>query len=58
MSGPGVQGKSPVFQKPDDVFIYQSCVEMSDLESFMGGYYLFRNLREGEQANDLMEEYN
>ncbi|CDW76718.1 UNKNOWN [Stylonychia lemnae] len=54
--GPGVQGKQPVFKTPDDFYIYQTCIERSDLTSFMEGYYLFRFLREGEEATDEEED--
>ena len=55
-SGPGVQGKSPVFLKPTDSLIYQHCFEVPDLQHQMAGHYVFRYLREGEQATDDMED--
>lgn len=53
--GNGIYGKFPVFKNPEDTFVHSSCVERGDLTSKMEGFYVFRYLKDNEEADDQEE---
>jgi len=56
-AGSGISGKFPLLiGQETEPLVFQSCIEVSELETVMDGYFTFRYLRDGEIPNEGPEK--